>query len=157
MNKKSVFDQLAQLSFLPLYTKVLTASLQLDVYSHLSADISAKDLAAKLGWNESNTAYFLEGLTSIGFVVESIPQISTLPEVGSVNPSIIRIVVDFPAPFGPNNPKISPLQIDRLIWSTAVKLPYFLVKSVSTITCSPIITSFHIFGIGNRHLPQLQR
>lgn len=71
MNKKSVFDQLAQLSFLPLYTKVLTASLQLDVYSHLSADISAKDLAAKLGWNESNTAYFLEGLTSIGFVVKN--------------------------------------------------------------------------------------
>ena len=53
MNKKSVFDQFAQLSFLPLYTKVLTASLPLDVYSHLSADISAKDLAAKLGWNES--------------------------------------------------------------------------------------------------------
>jgi len=31
-----------------------------------------------------------------------------LPEVGAVNPEIIRIVVVFPAPFGPRKPTISP-------------------------------------------------
>ena len=32
----------------------------------------------------------------------------TAPEVGGMTPVIIRIVVDFPAPFGPKKPKISP-------------------------------------------------
>ena len=44
----------------------------------------------------------------MGFVVESIPHTLADPEVGSVRPSTISIVVDFPAPFGPSNPNISP-------------------------------------------------
>lgn len=45
MNKTSVFEQLERIGFLPLYTKVITASLQLDIYSHLSKEISAETLA----------------------------------------------------------------------------------------------------------------
>ena len=36
MDRKSVWEQLTQVAFLPLYTKVVTGSLQLDIYSHLS-------------------------------------------------------------------------------------------------------------------------
>ncbi|MDD3415019.1 MAG: class I SAM-dependent methyltransferase [Lachnospiraceae bacterium] len=70
MNKKTVFEQLAQLSYLPLYEKVLTASLELDVYSHLCEKTTAEILAKKLGWNAANTSYFLEGLTALGFVMK---------------------------------------------------------------------------------------
>jgi hypothetical protein len=38
----------------------------------------------------------------------SIPSISTVPVVGCSTPSIMLIVVVFPAPFGPNRPTISP-------------------------------------------------
>ena len=68
MNRKSVFEQLAVIGFLPLYTKVVTASLQLDVYSQLSEKKTAKALAESMGWNEVNTSFFLEALTSVGFV-----------------------------------------------------------------------------------------
>ncbi|HJC22370.1 MAG TPA: ATP-binding cassette domain-containing protein [Candidatus Eisenbergiella merdavium] len=69
MNRKSVWEQLTQVAFLPLYTKVVTGSLQLDIYSHLSEKTTAKELAEKMGWNEANTGYLLNGLASIGFVV----------------------------------------------------------------------------------------
>lgn len=68
MNKKSVFEQLTRIGFLPLYTKVVTASLQLDIYSHLCQKTTAEALADQLGWHKTNTAYLLEGLTAIGFV-----------------------------------------------------------------------------------------
>ena len=68
MNKTSIFEQLARIGFLPLYTKVITASLQLDIYSHLSKEISAETLANQMGWHKLNTSYLLEGLTAIGFV-----------------------------------------------------------------------------------------
>ena len=35
----------------------------------------------------------------------SNPPTETSPAVGGMNPVIIRIVVDFPAPFGPRKPK----------------------------------------------------
>ena len=50
---------------------------------------------------------------------------------------LIRTVVVFPAPLGPNSPKISPLSTLRVRLSTAVRLPNFLVRlSVSTIIVS---------------------
>src|SRR5690625_1519925 len=39
------------------------------------------------------------------------PATSTLPEVGVESVARIRTVVDFPAPFGPRSPKISPRSI----------------------------------------------
>src|SRR5262249_35131092 len=38
----------------------------------------------------------------------SKPPINTLPSDGGINPVIIRMVVDFPAPLGPRNPSTSP-------------------------------------------------
>src|SRR3989338_6186720 len=42
-----------------------------------------------------------------------IPAISISPLSGERNPAIIRIVVLFPAPFGPKNPTISPFLISK--------------------------------------------
>ncbi len=39
-------------------------------------------------------------MDSFSFVT-SFPNIIAVPEVGAINPSNVRIVVDFPAPFGP--------------------------------------------------------
>ena len=38
-----------------------------------------------------------------------IPEISTLPDAGGRIPQIIRMAVDFPAPFGPMKPRTLPL------------------------------------------------
>ena len=46
---------------------------------------------------------------------------------------IIRISVDFPAPLGPSNPKISPSFTLKETSSTAVKSPYFLTMCSTSI------------------------
>ena len=51
----------------------------------------------------------------------SLPLYKILPEVGSFIPSIISIVVVFPAPLGPSKPKQEPLGIEKEISSTAFK------------------------------------
>src|SRR4030042_5038787 len=45
------------------------------------------------------------------------------PPEGEMRPQSIRMVVDFPAPLGPRNPKISPVATVNEIRSTAVKEP----------------------------------
>jgi hypothetical protein len=47
------------------------------------------------------------------------PSTSISPERGCSCPVSILIVVDFPAPFGPRKPKISPGSTEKLTWSTA--------------------------------------
>ena len=49
-----------------------------------------------------------------------MPSTRAVPDVGSVSPSSIRIVVVLPAPFGPSSPNTSPRRIFRSRWSTAV-------------------------------------
>lgn len=49
------------------------------------------------------------------------------PLSGGVNPTIIRMLVDLPAPFGPRNPVTRPDRAVNETSSTAVKAPYFLV------------------------------
>ena len=63
--------------------------------------------------------YPINLLASIEFLMMSCPPIFTFPDVGGVNPVITFIVVDFPAPFGPNNPIDSPLEISKLTSITA--------------------------------------
>ena len=46
-------------------------------------------------------------------VLMLLPSISTSPSVMSISPTIIRIVVVFPAPFGPKNPNTSPALISK--------------------------------------------
>ena len=50
------------------------------------------------------------------------------PEILKFGLQIILIVVDFPAPFGPRKPKISPSLTSKLILLTAVKLPNLRVR-----------------------------
>jgi hypothetical protein len=49
----------------------------------------------------------------------SVPFTVTLPEVGASSPMIIRIVVDFPAPFGHSNPVMTPGWTVKVKSSTA--------------------------------------
>src|SRR5260370_5030779 len=54
------------------------------------------------------------------------------PDVGVSSPHSMRIVVDFPAPFGPRKPKISPFRVARLMWFTATKSPNRFTRSSIT-------------------------
>src|ERR1700730_15853635 len=68
-------------------------------------------------------------LISSDCVATSKPATVAFPEVGPINPHRIRIVVDFPAPFGPRNPKISPCRTSIDTRSTATKSPKRFVSS----------------------------
>ena len=46
---------------------------------------------------------------------------------------MIRMVVDFPAPFGPRNPVTRPSRAVKVTSSTAVNPPYFLVSDSTVI------------------------
>src|SRR5574341_510055 len=62
------------------------------------------------------------------WVTTSKPPTVPFPAEGMRSPVSIRIVVDFPAPFGPRKPKISPFLTSRLMRSTAVKSPKARVR-----------------------------
>src|SRR5262249_27091426 len=87
-------------------------------------------------------------LISSGCVDTSKPATVARPEVGVSNPHRMRIVVDFPAPFGPRKPKISPFATSTETLSTATKSPNCLVSFSSgtgvslplPITAAPPIT-----------------
>jgi hypothetical protein len=49
--------------------------------------------------------------------------VADLAAVGTVSPTIIRIVVDLPAPFGPTKPVTRPAATVKVRSSTAVRLP----------------------------------
>src|ERR1035441_1585337 len=76
--------------------------------------------------------------TASGSRATSKPATTARPEVGLSSPQSMRMVVDLPAPFGPRNPKTSPLLTSRLIRSTATKPPKRFTKfSIATdVTCS---------------------
>src|SRR6267143_6528602 len=58
-------------------------------------------------------------LAGMGFSTMSCPPTVTLPAVGGMNPVIMRMVVDFPAPFGPRKPSTSPRSTVNEMSSTA--------------------------------------
>src|SRR5688572_19272070 len=74
----------------------------------------------------------------------SRPRTSTVPASGWWRPSIISIVVDLPAPFGPSRPKISPGATSKLIPSTALTgaFGYRLTRSF-TSTAGVVIRVLH--------------
>src|SRR5260370_16094260 len=65
-------------------------------------------------------------------VATSCPSTAASPLVGVSRPQRIRIVVDFLAPLGPRNPKISPRFTVSVTWSTATKSPKRLTRSLRT-------------------------
>ena len=68
MKELGVFKQMAQLAYLPIYHKLLSGAMELDVFSKLTAPKAAEDLAEQEGWNSANTGYLLGALSSIGFI-----------------------------------------------------------------------------------------
>src|ERR1035438_6773091 len=50
----------------------------------------------------------------------------------------MRIVVDLPAPFGPRNPKTSPLLTSRFSRSTATKSPNLFTRFSTATESSPL-------------------
>lgn len=64
----SVWDQLVQLPFLNLYSRLLNAAMELDVFSQLCQPVTAEALAVHMGWHKANTEYLLSALVSIGFL-----------------------------------------------------------------------------------------
>ncbi len=68
MKELSVFKQLTQLAYLPVYSKLVSGAMELDVFSHLTQPVSAESLASENGWNPGNTKMLLNGLYSIGFI-----------------------------------------------------------------------------------------
>src|SRR5690606_23078040 len=72
--------------------------------------------------------------TARGSRVGSRPPTRAEPEVGSVRPRSMRMVVVLPAPLGPSNPKTSPAAMDRLIPFTAARSPYFFVSFLASIS-----------------------
>src|ERR1051325_660095 len=74
-------------------------------------------------------------LASMGCATTSNPPTLTRPSVGGMNPVIMRIVVDLPAPFGPRKPRTSPRSTENEIPSTARLAPKFLTK-LSTLIIS---------------------
>jgi hypothetical protein len=73
----------------------------------------------------------------------------------------MRIVVDFPAPFGPKNPKISPRLTVREMRSTAVKDPKVLTKSLISTAQALVIRGSIILqpdkNTGKRRTPKWGR
>ena len=82
------------------------------------------------------------------------PLTVTEPLVGSSSPRIIRIVVDFPAPFGPRKPVTVPGRTVNVRSVTAVVGPYRLVSSwISIMTTT--VPNGRLPVIGARSLPRL--
>ena len=59
------------------------------------------------------------------------------PAVGRVRVVRMPMVVDFPAPFGPSNPKISPARISSAIPSSATASNFFLALSPRPVRAGP--------------------
>src|SRR5436305_1694344 len=69
----------------------------------------------------------------MGSVVMSWPPTVIVPSEGGMNPVIIRIVVDLPAPFGPRKPSTSPRSTSNETSFTATFAPNALVRFLTLI------------------------
>src|SRR6476660_3954447 len=84
------------------------------------------------------------------------------PQVGRARPSRTRMVVDFPAPFGPRNPVIRPGASPKVRSSTAVTAPSRLVSASTAMVpltgplkdvvrwTAPTLGTAAAFGVGRR-------
>src|SRR5579859_188140 len=72
-------------------------------------------------------------LTARGSSRTSKPATVAVPDVGGMKHVNMRMVVVFPAPFGPRKPTIWPFSIEKEMWSTAVLRAYLFVRSLTVI------------------------
>src|SRR5260370_27249293 len=68
-----------------------------------------------------------------GYRATSAPATYAWPAVGAISVVSILTIVVLPAPLGPSSPKTSPRRTSKLTWSTAVKAPKRLVRSLVCI------------------------
>src|SRR5512147_1819703 len=73
----------------------------------------------------------------------SKPPTRPWPLVGRSRPLSMRMVVDLPAPLGPRKPKISPFCTAKLILSTALKVPKWRERFLTTMAGSLGIKGFY--------------
>ena len=66
----------------------------------------------------------------------SWPNSQARPSLAGSRPVSIFMVVDLPQPFEPRKPKISPLRMRKLTWSTATKSPKRMVRSRASMAIS---------------------
>src|SRR5574341_60210 len=71
--------------------------------------------------------------TARGCSTTSCPATRAVPEAGGESVVSIRIVVVFPAPFGPRSPKTSPFCTEKLTDCTAARLPKYFVRLMISI------------------------
>src|SRR5947209_6408391 len=91
--------------------------------------------------------------TASGFARTSMPPTMADPEVGASRPQRMRIVVDFPAPFGPKKPKISPGFTRSETWSTATKSPNRLTRfSIATANSDGCMALLRFADECNEHV-----
>ena len=81
------------------------------------------DGAERPGWIERASSSAPTRCSGEGRSRYRAPSIVTSPELGASSPTIIRIVVDFPAPFGPRKPVTTPGRTVNESPSTAVFAP----------------------------------
>ena len=68
-----------------------------------------------------------------------------LPVVAWVSPTMMRMVVDFPAPLGTRNPVTRPGCAEKLTWSTATNSPYLRVTE-SRVIMGSLLPVFDLSG-----------
>lgn len=75
----------------------------------------------------------------------SIPLILRDPYVLGIREVKTPKVVDFPAPFGPSSPKISPLPIQNLVFFIARQPEsYFFINPLTLIASPPSLSTLYI-------------
>ena len=107
---------------------------------------SATKLRYSIALNCTNTSglsvtYPIFCFASSGYFRISVPPMYSSPASGAMTPVIILMVVVFPAPFGPKNPKISPLfaSNERLSTALAAERPYVFETFCTVSIFSPSI------------------
>src|SRR3954465_10803575 len=75
----------------------------------------------------------MQDFAASGWFSTSCPQTRIEPAGGEMHPVIPFLVVAFPAPLGPRNPRPSPGATVNVMSSTAVRDPYRLVKWLISI------------------------
>src|SRR3954452_1591677 len=73
----------------------------------------------------------------LGRSANRCPLMVAVPDVGTVRPTMMRIVVDLPAPFGPRKPVTRPGWAVKETLSTAVKPAYLRVSDSTVIMWQP--------------------
>lgn len=80
MNKTNIYEQLTELPYLSSYKQLLEGAIELDVFSQLTAPVTAKELSKKMDWNEINTLNLLKGLYSLGYLDRTGDAFCNMPE-----------------------------------------------------------------------------